>query len=170
MPLEKRSVAWFLPGAALTGVFTPIYTSTTSAGMLGDGLNIKLNRETAFWAYKEMAQLVYPKWNHVKAALAEKSAELELAALNVVNTLDENPNVSASEMMKTMAMVQQGSVTKWQELYGEILVRWSDNWDYKGATSAEEPVGAATAIGYPTWWLKQVKYTGGTRACYPTCL
>jgi len=167
--LPHRSVVWFLPGAALSGVFMPVYTSASSVGhTLSRGLNVRLDRSTGFWAFKEMAQFVYPKWNLVKDILHKTAAALEARADAMIKDLDTSKPDPTALDAATQRM-QREFLEAWQGLYAELLMRFSDTWDYTPPSSAAEPVGTAEAMGYPKWWLKEVEYTSGTEACYPTC-
>jgi len=162
-PLASRSVVWFLPGAALVGFFTPTFTSVDEVGpVLSSAANTVMDRSTAMWASKELGQFAYPKWSHVKASIAAAAAKIEEAGMDLVHELDDL-HASVQQTRVRCEWLQTEAVAQWQQLYGELLMQFSDGWDYKGID------GGSVALGYPSWWLKKVDYVGGTPACYPTC-
>ena len=70
---------------------------------------------------------------------------------------------SADEAKAAQETHADHAVAAWQELYGELLIRYSDGWDYDSTKLA------AARVGYPAWWLTEVGYVNGTESCKTTC-
>ena len=111
--------------------------------------NRVLDRSKNFWAFRELAQFAYPRWNQVKAdvvALQEKLEDDAAAAL----AAGEGPGTTG--------------VDQWHALYAKLLIRDSDGWSYDAAGEV------ANRVGYPAEWLEEVGYDHGTTyACKTTC-
>merc|ERR1711907_573082 len=156
----EQHLAWFLPGAALSGAFAPVPIGTAKApAALATAHNIRLDRSTAHWAFREMAQFMYPKWIHVRDIILGASSSMERQALEIIQDSEH-----------TNDLFSHGSshlVEQWQQLYSDLLLRFSDGWDY--SLTGGYPNYEATSLGYPAAWLHEVGYTSGPVACYDTC-
>ena len=152
---EGDATLWFAPYAALPSVFVPILTSAASVPRaLADAANVRIDRTKAYWAFKELAQYVYPRWSLVRDRVAEVAAELEekgdLLAANLLKQEERWSNARANAADAHAGAV----VTVWQELYEELLMKFADGYAYDGHDT--------TYLGYPAWWLTEVGYLNGT--------
>lgn len=145
------NVAWFLPAAALSGFFFPVVVADERVpAPLADVDNRRVDRTKSFWAFRELAQFAYPRWDLVKGEIYTLQADLEAAAADAV-AAGARPSAAAG-------------VAKWRDLYDALLVRDSDGWAYD--TKAK----VANRVGYPAAWLDEVGYEKGTTyACKTTC-
>ena len=153
----ENATMWFLPGAALGGVFVPIMFSARAVpAALSDCSNILFDRSKAMWAFRELVQFAYPRWSHVKDAIRAAQADLEDAGGRISASIRAGspPEIVASAIEDHATSV----VSRWQGLYGELLVRYSDNWDYSLS-------GGAKRLGYPAEWLRQVGFLNGPPSC-----
>ena len=92
-----------------------------------------------------------------------EAARLEEEAERTLRRLRASPSASSADVAKAVDASTDATVEAWQQLYGELLVRSSDGWNY-------DPVKKAAArVGYPVWWLKEVGYQNGTTPCKAPC-
>jgi dipeptidase len=163
-PAARRNVVWHLPGAALGGVFTPTFVNTTEVGHAQSAAhNTQVDRRTSMWAFRNLVQFAYPRWDAVKGRIAEVASKLEAQGATLVANLDKGNGDVTAPCSKN----QDAVVTAWQQLYDELLVKYSDGWNYQNLEAGR--------VGYPEWWLKEVGYTAGFESkdrphpCNPTC-
>ena len=107
---------------------------------------------------RELIQFAYPRWRLVRAHIEATAQEIESAGERMA-LLTRGAREAAVAQETHAAHV----VAAWQELYGELLVRYSDGWDYDSTKLA------AARVGYPAWWLTEVGYVNGTESCKTTC-
>ena len=151
MPRPTASRSW----RRATTANVPILTSAASVPRaLADAANVRIDRTKAYWAFKELAQYVYPRWSLVRDRVAEVAAELEekgdLLAANLLKQEERWSNARANAADAHAGAV----VTVWQELYEELLMKFADGYAYDGHDT--------TYLGYPAWWLTEVGYMNGT--------
>ncbi|KAH8067930.1 C69 peptidase-like protein [Aureococcus anophagefferens] len=140
---KASPVLWFLPYAAVAGVFLPVDVVFGPTPDALEGVDNRApDRSKAFWAFRELAQFAYPRWRVV---------EPEIQALQ--KRLEGDVTVAADAVIAAV-----------RELYDSLLVRDSDGWDYDAAARV------ANRVGYPAAWLDDIGYTKGTTyACKTTC-
>ena len=142
-------VSWFLPASSLGGVFVPVPVRDAKVPeALSDALNTKVDRTKAFWVFRELAQFAYPRWNLVKDKIAALQKDLEA---NGARALDANDHAAAV-------------VQAWRGLHDDLLVQFSDGWNYDGVS--------ANVVGYPADWLERVDFGSAsetTHASKTTC-
>ena len=142
-------VSWFLPASSLGGVFVPVPVRDAKVPeALSDALNTKVDRTKAFWVFRELAQFAYPRWNLVKDKIAALQKDLEADG---ARALDANDHAAAV-------------VQAWRGLHDDLLVQFSDGWNYDGVS--------ANVVGYPADWLERVDFGSAsetTHACKTTC-
>ena len=150
---SDSSYLWFLPGAALSGVFVPLSVSSGKVPEeLSGCLNTKVDRTKLSWVFRELVQFAYPRWIHVKDRIAQVASELESASYESVIMNKGDADVNARKV-----------VQRWRELYDELLVQYSDGWNYQNHEAGR--------LGYPMSWLKEINYAdSGVSPCEPTCI
>ena len=97
----------------------------------------------------------------MKEAIAAVAKEIEDEGERTVRALYHMS--SKAEAAQAAEAHANTAVARWQALYGELVVRFSDGWDYDSSHLE------AAHVGYPSWWLKEVGYLKGTQACKTTC-
>lgn len=147
----RNATIWYLPGSALSGVFVPVQVSSASVpSALSTCANTFVDRTTLMWTFRELIQFAYSRWVHVKDDVRRVAKELESIGQRVV--VDGTTAESHAREVRR----------RWHELYNELLVRYSDGWNYAN--------GEAGRLGYPETWLETVGYDdNGVIACDPTC-
>ena len=172
-------VTWFVPGAALGGVFVPVPVAAAAVPEpLGTCSNTVMDRSTAYWAYREVTQFAYPRWSLVEPAIVALGAELEEKGAALVDSLRRRGGLSRkdndarhvaalAENRRRLAAHVADVVGSWQDLYSRLFIQYSDGWNY-GPTGAGGQL-EASRVGYPTWWLKEVGYADGPPSCKSAC-
>ena len=91
------------------------------------------DRTKAYWAYKELAQFAYPRFDLVKQRMADTAAALEAASADATSR-SLTAAVPTSALMAAGAraalavandVVADAAVSAWQELYAELVVTYS---------------------------------------------
>ena len=113
--------------------------------------NTRLDRSKAYWAYKELGQFAYPRWSLARDRVGEVAAQLEDQGEAAVAAWRRRGRDGAAEAADAHA---DAVVTAWQDLYAELLTRFSDGYEYDGHETSY--------LGYPAWWLEEVGYMNGT--------
>jgi hypothetical protein len=120
---------------------------------LADVSNRALDRTKAYWAFKELGQFSYPRWRLVRDEIDSVAAELEAKGDELARRMRRAEESGAAATAAANAHATS-VVQRWQELYAELLVRFSDGFEYDGHET--------NYLGYPAWWLTEVGYMNGT--------
>ena len=148
------AVLWFVPYAALPSVFIPVMVGSAQVpAALQDVHNTYMDRSKAFWAFKELAQFAYPRWGLVKERVAAVAAELEGKADQLVEVWIGRGAQGGADALDAHANM---TVQLWQQLYAELVIHYSDGFEY------DTKKLDTTNVGYPSWWLREVGYMRGT--------
>ena len=112
----ENATMWFLPGAALGGVFIPVaFASRAVPSSLADCSNVVLDRSKAMWAFRRRHQFAYPRWSHVKDAIRAVQAQADWCTAVISSVrVGSAPEVFAAAINQHASAVIQA----WQNLYG----------------------------------------------------
>lgn len=146
-----NATLWFAPYAALPSVFLPLLTGTAAVpAALAGVANTRLDRAKAYWVFKELGQFAYPRWSLAHDRVGKVAAQLEDEGEAAAAAWRRGRDSAAEAADAHAAAV----VAKWQDLYAELLMKYSDGYEYDGHETSY--------LGYPAWWLKEVGYLNGT--------
>lgn len=149
-----KATFWFAPYAAVASVFVPLLTNAAAVpDALADVSNRALDRTKAYWAFKELGQFSYPRWRLVRDEIDSVAAELEAKGDELARRMRRAEESGAAATAAANAHATS-VVQRWQELYTELLVRFSDGFEYDGHET--------NYLGYPAWWLTEIGYMNGT--------
>jgi len=157
LPDPVGGVLWFGPHAPQGTVFAPF-----PAGMLSSpysyeaGHQGQLDKKTAFWAHRSVAQLVDNKYQYASRDVKQAYSQLETKSRRLQAKWDKAWNPAYPEyglLTEDFAQNADGIVLTWWELFDQLLFKYADGWN-------NVPM-LGQAIGYPAWWLEKVGYKNG---------
>lgn len=159
LPDAVGGTLWFAPHCPQTSVFMPV-----PAGALGvsaaysRGHQGALDKSTAFWAHRAVAQLVDNKFKLAHVDVVQTYAALEKASRQLQAEWDRKWDEALPEyglLTQDFVANADGVLSSWWSLFDALLFKYADGWDNSPALGG--------AIGYPAWWLrsKEVNFTGG---------
>ena len=157
LPDPVGGVLWFGPHCPQTSVFVPF-----PAGMLQipyayeQGHQGVLDKATAFWAHRAVAQLVDNKYVHAIQTVVQEYEHLEQLSRQLQAKWDKEWDPLRPEyglLSGEYASNANHVLKAWWALFDKLLFKFADGWDN------EPQLGGA--IGYPAWWLKKVGYQNG---------
>eukprot|EP00931_Biecheleriopsis_adriatica_P084570 TRINITY_DN5845_c0_g1_i3.p1 TRINITY_DN5845_c0_g1~~TRINITY_DN5845_c0_g1_i3.p1 ORF type:complete len:551 (-),score=83.62 TRINITY_DN5845_c0_g1_i3:23-1675(-) len=143
-----QSFLWFAPHAAATSCFIPL---SSRGGTVPEAYQIgnphKLDRQSAYWAHRYVANLARMKYSSAMQDVRELQSKLEEEGSQVAQRL---LGISGEQIDTLVALHADRVVKAFWELPDVLMTKYSDGWTEDGS-----------APGYPDWWLQAVGYPNG---------
>jgi dipeptidase len=160
LPLPLKAVVWFAPHAATGSVYMPLYCGMDKLPTeYSNGNPSKLDRGSAWWAHRYVANIAYGRWNHMRKDLAAAQSVWESRGLELQKQLDSQfqaKKITKQELYQKLRAFVARMVSDWWKMPDELIFKYAD-----GYTNTEEKFGVVDPDFYPVWWLKLVGYNKG---------
>ncbi|EDQ88830.1 uncharacterized protein MONBRDRAFT_25939 [Monosiga brevicollis MX1] len=161
LPAAVRGTLFFGPHAAHGTCYLPLFSGQTEmAEAYRQARAGKLNRTSAFWAFRYVENLANLRFDAMIQDInaQQRTYEAEGVALRAqLVAAAQAGHVDVANLTTASLALTQRVVAKWWELADDLMVKYADGW----VTVNLGPVDAAAPPGYPAWWLKQVGYPEG---------
>jgi len=172
LPREIGGIFWFSVDDAASSVYFPMYSSSTKVPetySVGNGAMMEWSDNSAFWAFNQVSNFAYTRYNYIHPEIAVKQNELEVSYINQVAANDKNwkelnSKKAIKEITKYSLTIGDGLTHEWKNFYKYLFLKYMDgnikeaqkvpeNYKYYPA-KVEQP-------GYGEKWYKRiVKETG----------
>jgi len=157
LPNPVGGVLWFGPHCPQGSVFTPFPVGILNVpDSYSKGHQGILDKSTAFWAHRSVAQLVDLRYKIAHEDVRQAQVSLEREARHIQAFWDQHWSEAKPEyglLTNQFAQHANAVVKTWWTLFDTLLFKYADGWD-------NEPT-LGVAIGYPAWWLQKVGYKHG---------
>lgn len=157
LPNQVGGILWFGPHCPQTTVFAPFPAHMSRVPYAYEqGHQNVLDKATAFWAHRSLAQLVDNKYQYAIQVVSSEFERLEKESMQLQAKWDKRWDPAYPEyglLSEEYAANAEGILKAWWALFDRLLFKYADGWDN------EPQLGGA--IGYPAWWLRRVGYENG---------
>lgn len=161
LPKEVKGTLWFGPHAAHGTAYVPFFSGMTSAPEpYRHGRQGILNRTSAYWAHRYVANLCCLNFNLMIQDLRKEQQSVESRGLELQKTVWNTfgkPGKDESWLTTVATQLATDTVARWWSLTDSLMLKFADGF----ITTFNGPQDAATSPGYPAWWLKEVGYPNG---------
>merc|ERR1711972_1026121 len=107
---------------------------------------MKMDRVSAYWAFRYVKHLALMRWDQCITAINEKQVAWEQKASSLVE------RDSAKETMEAdVHALWSEVVADWWAFADELMVRFGDGWEYDGKTG----IKGGMPLEYPSTWLEK---------------
>jgi len=170
LPDPIGGIFWFGVDDASCSVYMPMYCSMTRAPYTmqrGNGAMMRWSDDAAFWAFNEVTNFAYTRWNVIYPEVAEKSHayEDEFVALtpiidNQAKALyDKNPNLATNFLTDYSTSTGDKVTYAWKDFYKYLFMKYMD-----GNIKTPNPGQLNPNVSQPgygeDWYRKIVDETG----------
>jgi len=172
LPREIGGIFWFSVDDAASSVYFPMYSSSTKVPetfAVGNGAMMEWSDNSAFWAFNQVSNFAYTRYNYIHPEIAVKQNELEVSYINQVAANDKNWKVlnskkAVKEITKYSLTIGDGLTHEWKNFYKYLFLKYMDG-NIKEAKKVPENYKYIPAKveqpGYGEKWYKRIiKETG----------
>jgi len=170
LPNAVGGIHWFGVDDTYSGVYTPFYASITEIPhtfAVGNGSIMEYSEDAAFWAFNQVSNFAYTRYNAMIPEIQAVQKELETKYITTTSVVDvaaaalykNDPNAAVKYLTEYSAMQGNNTVKKWHELYRNLFVKYMDG-NIK-TKDGDKPYPKVSQPGYgPEWYKKIVEMTG----------
>jgi len=165
LPDPVGGLLWFGVDDAKSTVFVPMYGSITRiprAYAQGNGDMMTWSEDAAFWAFNQVANLAYTRYNQIIPDVQAVQQELETRFLTFTPAIDKaaaelcQSNRQFAVEFLTDYSVKQGDDTarRWRELYRQLFIKYMD-----GNVKSPDPPNRNPKVEWPGYgesWYRTI--------------
>jgi dipeptidase len=173
LPNSVGGILWFGVDDTYSTVYNPIYcgiTEVPSSYAVGNGALMEFSDSSAFWAFNQVSNFAYTRYNLIIPDIKEKQAKLEADYISQTDSIDRKAvellqQDDAAEGFRFLTdysvKTANATVNVWKELYKKLFVKYMDGniktpVDGQKVPKLEQP-------GYGVeWYRKLIDQTGDT--------
>lgn len=130
-------IIWFGVDDAASTVYCPMYTCMTEIPLCfreGNGDIMEYSETAAFWAFNQVTNWAYTKYNYIHPEIAEKQAAYEQGWVKTVLDVDakaaelykEDPKKAVEYLTKFSSTEAEKLTADWREFYKYLFVKYMD--------------------------------------------
>lgn len=150
-----HGVVWFAPHTPHASIFTPAWTSAASEIARPYVVDAKqsVDRDSLYWAASAVSNWAFGSmFSHaildIRAAQAEWEPQAQVLAERLVSA-------SPAEHTKLLADFAAKVHAGWWDVFWSLVGKYNDGYV---VTHSKDGAVTSTAVGYPSWWLKDVGF------------
>ena len=137
LPDPIGGIHWFGVDDASSTVYIPMYCSMTRAPHTferGNGAMMRWSDDAAFWAFSQVSNFAYTRWNVIHPEIAEKQKNYEDEFVALTATTDarakelyaKNPNLAISYLTDYSTGTGDRVVHEWKSFYQYLFMKFMD--------------------------------------------
>ncbi len=157
LPDAVGGILWFGPHVPHATSYTPFPCGITSVpASFSRGRQGILERDTAFWAIRFVANLLELKFDYARVDLANSQDLLFNASQSLLASFEAAWSAGSRDtkaLTEAFTRNAEATVRAYQSLFDHLMFKYADGW-------VNEPV-LGQGVGYPGWWLREVGYPFG---------
>lgn len=175
LPNEIGGIMWFGVDDAASSVYTPIYTCATrvpEAYEAGNGAMMKFSETSAFWAFNQVSNLAYTRYNAIHPEIEAKQQTREKKYIAYTPAIDKaaeellkvDKNLAVEFLTDYTVNTANRLAADWRTFYQYLFMRYMDG---NIKTALPTPEGykhmnpKVEQPGYgEEWYRRVVKETG----------
>ncbi|MFC2111108.1 dipeptidase [Bacteroidota bacterium] len=172
LPREIAGIIWFSVDDAASTVYFPMYTNATRVPKtfsVGNGEMMKWSDESAFWAFNQVSNFAYTRYNYIHPEIAKKQNFLETSYIQQVVDNDKrwkelDPKLAVEVVTKYSLKTGDALTFEWKDFYKYLFLKYMDG-NIKEAVDVPEghkyiPAKVEQPGYNDTWKRAVIKETG----------
>jgi len=169
LPDTVGGVVWFGPHSASATTYLPLLPGLmkSSPASLEWGWQGVFNSSTNFWTNRMLANYMNIKYNQMVGLVREMQNEIEMQGLKLVEKVSNmylnSPTAEVEQQIEALLTNNvEAALSASRKLFFELNFRFADGYDNQWKSSqAGGKIFTSSSIGYPGWWLEEVRYPDG---------
>ena len=137
LPDPIGGIIWFGVDDASCSVYMPMYCGITRAPHSierGNGALMRWSSDAAFWAFNQVSNFAYTRWNAIYPEVKEKIDAYEQEFVTLTPMIDEqakalydeNPNLAIAYLTDYSTSVSDRVTNEWQDFYRHLFMKFMD--------------------------------------------
>jgi len=170
LPDPIGGIHWFGVDDASSSVYIPMYCSITRAPHTferGNGAMMRWSDDAAFWAFSQVSNFAYTRWNVIHPEIAQKQKAYEDEFVALTATIDarakelyaKNPNLAVSYLTDYSTSASDRVVHEWKAFYKYLFMKFMDGNVKTPAAGEQNPNLVQPGYG-EDFYRKIAKETG----------
>lgn len=170
LPDPIGGIIWFGVDDASCSVYMPMYCSITRAPQTverGNGAMMRWSDDAAFWAFNQVTNFTYTRWNYIYPEVKTKIDSYEEGFVALMPTIDEhaqklydkNPNLAVDYLTDYSTRTADGVTYQWKEFYKYLFMKYMDGNIKTPNPGQQNPNLEQPGYG-EDWYRRIVKETG----------
>ncbi len=170
LPDPIGGIIWFGLDDASCSVYMPMYCGITRAPHTmerGNGAMMRWSDNAAFWAFNQVSNFAYTRWNTIYPEVQEKIHAYEDEFVALTPMIDEqaktlyqkNPNLAVSFLTDYSTATGDRVTYEWKDFYRFLFMKYMDGNIKKHVPGQQNP-----DVKYPgygeEWYRKIIEETG----------
>lgn len=170
LPNPIGGIHWFGVDDAACSVYAPMYCSITQAPHTferGNGAMMRWSDDAAFWAFNQVSNFTYTRWNLIHPEVAEKQKGLENEYVALTPMIDArakelygtDPALAVKYLTDFSTSTGDRLVYDWKNFYKYLFMKYMDGNVKTPVAGEQNP--SFKQPGYSPEWLERIaKETG----------
>ncbi len=184
LPGPVGGILWFGVDDTYSCCYTPMYCGITDIPecfRVGNGDMLTFSETSAFWAFNQVSNLAYSRYNDMIAIIRKLQNEEESKFMGYVPVIDkaaatlltgETPGMALRFLTEFSGNTANNLTARWKELYRYLLVKYLDGNVKKEEDGRfkrnEHGLPAMPDFpGYPEWWYRAIVNSTGDHLKVP---
>lgn len=134
LPREIGGIIWFGVDDAASSVYFPQYSNATRVPKtfsVGNGEMMKWSDESAFWAFNQVSNFAYTRYNYIHPEIAKKQNFLETQYIQQVADNDKrwkdlNSKLAVEVVTKYSLQTGDALTFAWKDFYKYLFLKYMD--------------------------------------------
>jgi len=172
LPRQIGGILWFSVDDAASTVYFPMYSAANKVPetfAVGNGAMMEWSDNAAFWAFNQVSNLTYTRYNYIHPEVAEKQNKLE--TLYISQIAENDKNWKELKFKKAIKAITNYSVTtgddltsEWKDFYKYLFLKYMDGNIKESQEITEGYKYKPAKVDQPgygeKWYKKIIKETG----------
>lgn len=175
LPDPVGGILWFGVDDTYSTVYVPLYCGIDKAPMpfaVGNGAMMEFSDSSAFWAFNQVSNYAYTRYNLMIPFIQSKQAEIENNYRTKTLLIDEQATAlygdspeATTELLTTFSVTEsENLLSEWKSLYRFLFTRFMDGNVKTAVEGAQNP--DIEQPGYSEEWYRMIIEQTGDKFLY----
>ncbi|HRS54151.1 MAG TPA: C69 family dipeptidase, partial [Bacteroidales bacterium] len=170
LPSPIGGILWFGVDDTYFTIYSPMYcgiTKVPESYAEGNGSMMEFSETSAFWAFNQLSNFAYTRWNLITPETRKAQYEIEMSYINEIKNIDnkalalykKSPSKAIKYLTEYSVKTGNNTVNFVKNLYRQIFVKYMDGNVKEKVENQKNPKVIQPGYG-ENWYRLIIKETG----------